>query len=66
MFSVARLVEHNSRIAVLSEPTRHHGGNRFEFGTPRRVHTVGMHNTSLFRAFYLEKRRYYSFKRRSW
>jgi hypothetical protein len=64
MFFVARLIEHNSHIEDLCEPTRRRRGNRPKMAMSRRSRTSMMHNIAPLRASFLGKHSYSASRRR--
>ena len=64
MFFVARLIEHNSHIEDLCEPTRQHDDNRRKMAMSRRSRTSMMRNIAPVRANYLGRHSYSASRRR--
>jgi hypothetical protein len=64
MFFVARLIEHNSHIEDLCQPTRRHRDNRPKMAIVRRSRASMMRNSAPIRASYLGKHSYSASRRR--
>jgi hypothetical protein len=64
MFFVARLVEHNSHIEDLCEPTRRHDENRPKMAMSRRSRASMIRNIAPMRASYPGKHSYSASRRR--